>query len=238
MDLLIKFGVDIALIIVLIANVIGSMRKGFLKCILSLVCVIVALAAATTFNEPVAEWSYDSVLDSIVTEKVEESMLNGMESIDAALTVEAITQAIPQFLADSIAEIGIDISAVTESIDSLDLSTHDTAQNISQQIIKPAALVLLRMLAYVLIFVFVRFLTGMITNVFSGIVKLPILKGVNRWLGAALGAAKGIILVFSICVVLNLLSQIVKNTDVIVQAIENSNICGIISGVDFAALLR
>ena len=56
MDLLIKFGVDIALIIVLISNVIGSMRKGFLKCILSLVCVIVALVAATTFNEPVGKY--------------------------------------------------------------------------------------------------------------------------------------------------------------------------------------
>ena len=32
--------------------------------------------------------------------------------------------------------------------------------------------------------------------------------------------------------------QIIKNTDVIAQAIENSNICGIISGVDFSAFLR
>lgn len=238
MDIVIKYGVDIALIIVLISTVIGSMRKGFLKCVLSLLCVIVALAAATTFNEPVAEWCYDSVLDGIVTEKVEESMLNGMESIDAALTVESITQAIPQFLTDSIAELGIDISSVTKSIDSLDLSTHDTAQNISQQIIRPAALVLLRVLAYILIFVFVRFLTGIITNIFSGIVKLPVLRSVNKLLGAILGAVKGIVLVFSIGMLLNLFAQIIKNTDVIAQAIENSNICGIISGVDFTVLMR
>ncbi len=238
MDFVIKFGVDIALILILISAVISSMRKGFLKCILSLVCVVVALAAAAAFNETVAQWSYDSVLDSIVTEKVEESMLNGMESIDAVITVEAITQAIPQFLADSIAEMGIDINDVTKSIGSLDLSTHDTAQNISQQIIRPAALVLLRILAYILIFIFVRFLTGMITNLLSGIVKLPILRGVNKMLGAILGAVKGIVLVFSISMLLNLFSQIIKNTDVLAQAIENSNICGIISGVDFAAFLR
>ena len=238
MDLVINYGVDIALIIILVGSVIGSMRKGFLKCVLSLLCVIVALAAATTFNEPVAEWGYDSVLDSMVTEKVEESMLNGMESIDAAITVDAITQAIPQFLVDSIAEMGIDISSVTESIDSLELSTHDTAQSISQQIIRPAALVILRMLAYILIFVFVRFLAGIITNVFSGIVKLPVLRSVNKLLGAILGVVKGIVLVFSISMLLNLFSQIIKNTDVIAQAIENSNICGIISGVDFSAFLR
>ena len=238
MEFLVKFGVDIALIIILVATVIGSMRKGFLKCILSLICVVVAITAATTFNAPLAEWSYDSVLDSIVTAKVEESMINGMESIDAALTVEAITQAIPQFLVDSIAQMGIDISSVTDSIDSLNLSTHDTAQNISQQIIKPAAMVLLGILAYILIFVFVRFLTGMVANVLAKIVKLPVLNGVNKLLGAILGAVKGLILVFSICVVLNLFSQIVKNTDVLVQAIENSNICGIISGIDFAAFLQ
>lgn len=238
MEFLVNFGVDIALIIILIATVIGSMRKGFLKCILSLVCVVVALLAATSFNELVAEWSYDSILDSIVTEKVEESMLGGMESIDAALTVESITQAIPQFLVDSIAEMGIDIGSVTESIDSLNLSTHDTAQNISRQIIKPAVMILLRILAYILIFVLVRFLSGIVANFLSGIVKLPILRGVNKWLGAILGTVKGVILVFSICAVLNILSQIVKSTDVLVQAIENSNICGIISGVDFVAFLR
>ena len=55
---------------------------------------------------------------------------------------------------------------------------------------------------------------------------------------AVLGIIKGLFLVFSVCIVLNLCADVMKNTDVFVKAIENSNICGIISGVDFSAFLR
>ncbi len=232
MELLIKYGVDIALIAVFVICVVTSMKKGFLQGILSLACVIISFAAATSLSGPIAEWCYDTFLDGMVAAKVEEAMLDGFKSID-----ETVSQAIPQFLLESVSQLGIDIGTVTESIESLGLSTHDTAQKISVQIIRPVAVVILRIFAYMVIFAFVRFLTGVIAKALSRIANLPFLKEVNKWFGAALGVIKGLILIFSVCMVFNLCSDVMKNTDVFVEAIENSNICGIIGNVDFSALV-
>lgn len=233
MELLIKYGIDAVLTVVLVVCVVVSMKKGFLKGILSLVCVIVSVLAATSLSGPLAEWCYDSFLDGAVTSKLEETMTEGLVSVDST-----VAQSIPDFLLESISQLGIDVGSVTESIESLGLSTHDTAQKISVQIIRPAAVVILRILAYLLIFALVRFLTGLIAGGLSRVAKLPFLKDVNKWLGVVLGIIKGLFLVFSVCIVLNLCADVMKNTDVFVKAIENSNICGIISSVDFSALLR
>lgn len=237
MELLIQYGVDVALIIVFAVCIIVSMRKGFLSSLLSVVCVLLSIAAATVFSEPLAQLCYDNVLDNAVTVKVEESLGEGLESIDQALNAESVNQVIPDFLNEGIAKLGIDTDSVIQSLEATDLSLHDIASKISQQIIRPAAIVILKIIAFILIYAVARFLLGLVAKFLSGAAKLPFLKDVNKWLGAIFGAVKGLAIVVALCILLGLYSYLVENTNVFARAIENSNICGIISDVDFVGML-
>ena len=68
-------------------------------------------------------------------------------------------------------------------------------------------------------------LCNAVLSCFIGIInkffKLPVLKTLNRWLGALLGAAKGVFAVGIICIVLYLISSVAPET-ALAKAVEGS----------------
>ncbi len=228
MQLVLNYGIDILLILVLAFSIIFSVHKGFLKCVLSLICAVVALVAASTFNETASEWCYDNILSNIVVSNIEEKIEQdyGIESVESS--VQAAVESLPEFITLSLDKLGIDINDVTDEINQVQLSSEDTAEVIAENIIRPGALVLLKVILFLIIFLAVRFLLGIISEIICKIADLPILKQVNKTLGAVSGAIKGITLVFAFSIFFNFLSELLKNTNVFAQAIENSHICDII----------
>ena len=208
---------DILLVIVFVGTVLSSMRKGFLRCILSLACVIAAIAVAMTFSQPAAEWCYDNILSA------------------AAMTVNQVIGEIPDFLVSQLTEFGIDVNAVAEEISSLKLSAQDTAEMISKDIVRPGVLVLLKMFCFILIYLIVRFLLGFLSSLIKGISKLPLLKQVNKGLGAVIGALKGVAIVFLVCTLLNAIPLDYFDPPIFAQAVDNSLICNFINNTDLSA---
>ena len=145
MQFFIQYGIDALLVILLILTVIISARKGFVKCVISLVCVIAAMLAAFEFSEPAAVWCYDNIVSDIVVSKVEESIDKGYDSQSVALTVGEIIDTVPDFIGVQLVKLGIDINVLSENITKLQLSTEDTAKKISDEIIRPGIIVLLNL---------------------------------------------------------------------------------------------
>ncbi len=233
MEFFINYSIDIVLIIVLVTNIFDSARKGFLRCVLSLVCVFVSLFAALHYSAPAAEWAYDNLLAERIVSEVEEKIDEGLSSEVAADTVLVATEMIPEFLAESIKELGIDIDALSAEISALQLSSGDTALKISEQIIRPGALVLLKLVCYILIYLAVRFVLGLIVGLIDKIPSLPVIGHMNKWLGAALGTVKGVVIVFVLCVLINALASIVKPSE-FEMALQSSRICAAVA--EFKAL--
>lgn len=228
MQFFIQYGIDALLVILLILTVIISARKGFVKCVISLVCVIAAMLAAFEFSEPAAEWCYDNIVSDIVVSKVEESIDKGYDSQSVALTVGEIIDTVPDFIGVQLVKLGIDINVLSENITKLQLSTEDTAKKISDEIIRPGIIVLLNLILYLVIFILVRLILGFFSRILIKIADLPVLKQTNKTLGALIGIIKGFSLIVTLSFVLDFLAELLKNTNVFAQAIENSRICDII----------
>ncbi|MBQ3602764.1 MAG: CvpA family protein [Clostridia bacterium] len=225
MELILEYGVDAALIIIFLATVLNSYRRGLLRCLLSLVCVIVALFAAFNYSQPAAEWTYDNLLSERIVSELDEAITEGFSSKTAADTVQQTIEAVPSFLLKQLDEFGIDTDALSKQIASLELSSQDTAEKISEQIIRPGALVLLKLLCYILIFVLVRFASGCIIGL---IIKLPmpmLFKAANKWLGGAIGVVKGGVIVIALSLLLNALAGLAEPEFKLAVACENSRIC-------------
>lgn len=228
MQLIIQYGIDILLLLVLFSSIIVSVRKGFLKCILSLLCAVVALVAASSFSEPISEWCYDNIVSDIVVSNIENELDEGLGVVSFDSAVQTAVESLPEFITVSLDNLGIDINDITGRIDKVELSTENTAQVISDEIIRPGAIVLLRFIAFLTIYLVVRFLSGFVSGIISKVAKLPVLKQANKMLGAILGLIKGVVSVFVVSIFFNFLSEMLKNTNVLTQAIENSRICDII----------
>ena len=228
MQFFVQYGIDAILVLLLLLTVVISAQKGFIKCVLSLVCVVAAMLLASEFSKPAADWCYDNILSDIVVSKVEKSINIGYDSQSVTLTVEEIIDTLPDFIDVQLTKLGIDLNVLSENIAQLQLSTEDTAKKISDEIIRPGIIVLLNLIIYLLIFISVRLILGFLSRIIIKIADLPVLKQTNKTLGALAGVIKGLALIVTLSFVFNFLSELLKNTNVFVQSIENSRICDII----------
>lgn len=229
MEIFVKYSVDAILLILLITNILDSARKGFFRCVLSLVCVFAAIFASVTFSQLLAEWSYDNIFSAQIEAEIEQALEDGINSSSVARAVTSVLEVIPGVLTTQLEEMGIDINALTENISSLELSASDTAEKVSADIIRPAALVLLKMICYVLIFIAVRFVLGLIIGLIDKLPAPKLFRRANKWLGAALGTVKGVILVLVICLFINACSGLFRNNEMLSASVENSRICSWVS---------
>ena len=225
MELIISYAIDAILLIILITNVLDSYRRGFVRCILSLVCVVVALLAAFNYSQPAAEWTYDNLLEDRIVYEVEEALNEGFSSKTAADTVNQAIDMIPDILTAQLTEFGIDINALSKEIASLELSAQDTAEKISEQIIRPGSLVLLKLLCYILIFVAVRFVLGLVVGLITKLPMPTLFKAADKWLGGAVGVVKGGLIVLTLCLLLNAFTGLVKPDGQFAAAYDSSRIC-------------
>lgn len=229
MEIFVKYSIDAILLIILITNILDSARKGFFRCVLSLVCVVAAIFASVTFSQPLAEWSYDNIFSAQIEAEIEQALEDGINSSSVAKAVTSTLEIIPGVLTTQLEDMGIDINALTERISSLELSASDTAQKVSTDIIRPVALVLLKMICYVLIFLAVRFVLGLIIGLIDKLPTPRLFRRANKLLGGVLGTAKGVILVLVICLFINACAGLFKNSEMFDESVKNSRICSLVS---------
>ena len=236
MELVLKYGVDAIFVIIFITNVFSSYRRGLLKCILSLVCIVVALFAAFNYSQPAAEWAYDNLLSERIVHELDEAIAEGFLSQNAVDTVQQTIETVPSFLLKQLGDFGIDADALSKQIASLELSSQDTAEKISEQIIRPGALVLLKLLCYILIFVLVRFVLGCIIGLITKLPMPMLFKAANKWLGGAIGVVKGGVIIIALSLLLNAFTDFIEPDSQLAFACENSRICTALNDFGIADL--
>ena len=102
---------------------------------------------------------------------------------------------------------------------------------ISDKIISPVIIGILQLVCFIIIFLIVRLLLGLVTNIVCKFVDIPALKNVNKALGGVFGFVKGLFIIVSIAVALNNVVQMMDFDNVITNTIENSFICDIINSI-------
>lgn len=228
---------DIILILIMVITMIRSMRKGFLRCVLSLVCVVVAVIGASALCKPAAEWCYDNIADAVVVNSIKSELDSFLNDDSGTNAVKSAVESVPTVVIDQLDSLGLDLESLINGITELDLSSEETAVQISQQIVRPGALIVLRLICYLILFLIIRFICGIATNIIHRVLNVTPLKKANKFLGAILGLAKGAAIIIAVALLLNLYVSIVKDNDVLNQAIEFSHICGIINDVDPVGLI-
>ncbi len=228
---------DIILILIVVITMIRSMRKGFLRCVLSLICVVIAVVGASSLCKPAAEWCYDNIVDTIVVNSIQTKLDNFLDGDSGVNAVKAAVESVPSVVIDQLDVLALDLDSLITGITELDLSAEETAVQISKQIVRPGALIVLRLICYLILFFIIRFVCGIVTNIIHRLLNITPLKKVNKFLGAILGLAKGAATVVAVVLLLNLYVSIVKDNNVLNQAIEFSYICDIINDVDLISLI-
>lgn len=216
MDIL-PFIIDIILIVVFAGCIIDGRKKGFVKMILSVAAAVIALFIAKEYAEPVANWINESFVHGRIVESISRAISDSVGSGAAA-----IANALPDYIVRAAEAIGLSAKEITA-----DLGSNVTSVQAAEQIctaVEGAFIVpAIKIVSFFIIFAIGSAVLNFAASFINGIFKLPLIKSVNKLLGAILGGVKGLIAVLIIGLVFWLISSIAPETP-FAAAVEDSAI--------------
>lgn len=136
------------------------------------------------------------ILSSVISNNIS----NGTSFGAVNKAIEEMAQSLPSFMS------GIADSLVAEErindivISILDADSDDYAAAITDNVVKPVVLVPMRALIFAILFVIILVVLNILAKLMKGINRIPLIGGVNKFLGAIAGLVQGAIVIFLICI--------------------------------------
>lgn len=191
--------IDIVLIAIVTLFIIIGYKAGLVKTVFKLFSGILSLILAMEFYKPFARFMLKTNMFYSINLKIQTNILkilpdvtiNTKEDVGSLILDKTY---IPNPMKESI------IDSLPENVNLINNS------KIAEVIGTRISTLVVELLSVILIFLIVRFLIWVARKILEGIIKLPILKQINKAGGVVLGAVQGIFIVYvllSIVVVLN-----------------------------------
>jgi uncharacterized membrane protein required for colicin V production len=112
----------------------------------------------------------------------------------------------PAFVLNMATSIGIDTDGIAQKVNGLENQSVDIAQSLEQSVAAPIIVAVTHAILFVVVLVLSYILLMVVVKLIDKFFKLPLLKTANKLLGGILGAVKGIILVFLLCVIFEVIA--------------------------------
>lgn len=205
--------IDIAAVVIILLCVVWGAKKGFVKSVMGLVSLVIAIVVAVNFYPFAASLIKDNVIEPYFVDKTSSQFSSLMNAGDSIVSPEQIFEEKPEELVNTTNTFG-------QSVDSLkkfyeenikDFFASDDLEGISNKLseflVSNTVDITSNVLGFVVIFVLALICLFLVQLLLEVIFKLPILKSANKLLGAVLGLIKGFVLVVILINVLYVLAN-------------------------------
>ena len=189
--------IDLILVAVILIFALISAKRGFVKVLVETVGFIAAVVVAFTISTPLAEVTYDKIIEPPVVKAA-------VNAVGESAEHEA-WNALPEFLMNNDIS-GTQINSFTEKITAnLSLGVETAVKTASQDIVKPVATKIFSLLYSVILVLVLSILVKFLAKLINGMFSFSVIGTLNRTLGGVLGAVKGIVFVLIACTVISLI---------------------------------
>ena len=207
MDML-SFVIDAILILILVATIIDGRRKGFFKMMFSLVATAVSLIIAYEYSAPLVEWANEVFVQKAVVNILAESISSHLSN-----GTQAVLDAIPDYITEAAQVTGTSVSGVISDIGS-SFDAVQAAEKIYGGIYSIIVFPILFIIAFIVVYAVSNAILSFAIKFLNNIFRLPVLKGLNKLLGGALGAVKGFVVVAILSMALVAFSPIISSEEI------------------------
>lgn len=220
-----QYGIDLILLIIFLAAIGVSAKKGIVRTVLDVVAFVLALVLAAQFSTPLAKGCYDALLSERVETTLEQK-LEENQNATASKTAALVIDSLPGFAKDFLENSESDISSITKQMASGSYTPANAAADLNAQIARPACIGVLTSVFFLLLFAVLSALLQRLARLLAKAFKLPIVGTINAVFGGVFGAVKGAVLVFVVSAILLLLAPRIGGT--FAQAVDASQIVRLI----------
>ena len=206
------FFVDIAVLAIIIIFTVIGYRKGFIKSVMGLVSLVLAVIVSINFYSYSADFINENIVgphfSKITAEEFSSLMNGGTETI----APEKIFEDKPDSLEKLLNKFGIEFESLTDyyttnikpSVPAFE--TDKIADKISEFIVESTTETVSNIIGFLVTFLAALILFNLTLKLLDLLFKLPVLKFTNKLFGAILGIVKGLVVAL---IVVNVVSGLV-----------------------------
>lgn len=195
-----SLAIDLILLAVIAMCVVGGIKRGFIRTLMSFVTVIAAALGAWYFTPSLSLYIRSTFLEDKITDPVTQIIRSLLSpSLDGKEALPRLFSDMPDAFSSLLSRYGADASAAQNTVGS---SAPDTASALASFLAQPAVEMISDALAFILLFFGIALALTIVTLVLDMIFKLPVLNALNRVGGLALGMLVGALYAWVIAAVL------------------------------------
>lgn len=210
--------IDIVIAVILILNITLGARRGFVKTVYSFLRTIIAFAAAYIFTKPLAAILRGTQIYKDLTTRLETSLQEYFAEKAEIVLPEAFSEGAPEILS-FFEKFGRTPQEITEEYSRLAAEqSADAVERTVQYIITPACELLLNVLCFIAIFLVSLLVLFLLMNILNLLANVPIIKGLNKLLGAVSGAIVAVIFIFILIMLFDAALPYLEGLDIGISA--------------------
>lgn len=194
---------DITIMAVVSVIAFIGVKRGIAVTILNILGIIVTAAAAFYLSGIISDFIYDTFLQESVTENLQQIIsLNG-ERYAAENCLDSLPDWLQSFVSGAYGMFGAEVHGAGAAVVSSGVS-------IIEGIVRTAVTKVFDVVAFVILGILIYIIVKIIVHHVLKLFKLPLINGVNKFLGGILGVFEGMVLMF---IAVNIFSFCVGKSD-------------------------
>ena len=227
---------DIIALVLAIIIIVKCGVKGFISSIISFLGGLFSALIAAFLSNPAAQYIYTNFLEKHLVEKITVS-LGEMTTTNASAFLEGLETSLQSLPAPLLSLMQLNSQSVVSVLsENIGASVDTLSMQLSENVIKPLTTTLVSAVLFIVLFIVLLLIFKLLSKAFTKIKKVPLLGPVNTVLGVVFGFLNALIVLYVICVVLNLLIMFLGNTIpyLSTETLQNSYIFGWLSSFKFS----
>lgn len=201
---------DLIVVAIITVFIILTAVKGFVKSMISVICFVLAFYLSMAFSPLFAQGVYDGFIKKPMEDKIESTVQIDKDNIE--ISVNDAWEKMPKYITSIADNFGVTKQSVSNTIIKNSLKDKETlVSNIVDDVARPVVVPILKTLFYIILFFILNTVLRLISRPIVRIFKLPIIGGLNRFLGGVLGFVKGLVAAALFCVCVKLIINFTQN---------------------------
>lgn len=201
---------DLIVLAIIIITVLISAKRGFVRTTVELVGFIAAVFISFTISTPLADTTYDKIIEPSVVSSVASAADTAADN--SAATVDNFWNKLPEWIKNGVEKAGISKDSLNGSIsENIGNGALSAAESASQSVIKPAVTSILSLIYQTIILIVLLALVKPLAKLINKLFSFSVIGTANRILGGAVGIPKGIIYAVAFCLIITLIVSFTNN---------------------------
>jgi len=186
---------DIVLLLAAVITIISCTKWGFIRSVMCLASVAIAIVVSYNFYKPVAEWFSDKIIRSAVTSSITEKLKDMAQTSSEGFNLASLFENMPEQFTEILERFGAGREGLEAAYGKIINGSAATVNELAENITSSAVEMISSVLGFLALFVICLIALRILTFIIDSIFKLPVLRFANRLLGFLFGAVCAVILV-------------------------------------------